>query len=153
MMNFKKICVLTMAVLSLSACDQQKSYSYLVRHPNVLKSEITTCQNATSSTPAQTKYCETVMQAARDFMTMLDEWQSDQEAFGQKVLLAQLDCTKAKEGVQTASVELKELEKQKADDESIQLAKEKLALAQKDSEEKRHLLQTMYGVLSLSTPD
>lgn len=151
MVDMKKIFLLGAAVFTLAGCQHEKSYSYLVRHPMVLKQEVANCQNGQAASAGQ--YCENVMLAARDFMAMVDEWQSNQEAFGQKVLQAQLDCTKAADGVKTAKVELKDLQDKKADGESIQLAKEKLALAQKDSEEKRRSLQTMYGVLSLSTPE
>lgn len=150
----KKLMLISTVALLVSGCEQHdKSYSYLVRHPEYLKQQIAACQDGPSNTETQTAYCETVMSAASNFMSLYKEWQEDQEDFGQKVMVAQLDCKKAEAGVQTAMVELQALRDKKADNESIKIAEDKLSLAEKDSEDKRHLVQTMYGVLSLSTPE
>lgn len=153
MLKLQKFALIAMCTFAMYGCDKKNDYDYLVSHPQVLNTEVSYCQGLENETAEQASYCQTVMFAASNFISVLNEWRESQEQFGSKVLKAQEECVKAAEGVQTARVELEALQDKNADAESIGIAKDKLELALKDSEEKSRKVKTMLGVLSLSTPE
>jgi len=152
MFKFYGVILLAAGSFFLTGCQQEKNYDYLISHPDALKQEIEYCQNLSDQTQDKVKYCQMVQQADTNFVALVNEWQADQEAFGEKIMLAEADAVKAQMGVKTAQVELNELQKKTADAESIKVTQDKLNLAVKDQQEKQSQVEAMLGVLSLTTP-
>lgn len=83
-------------LLMLSACEQRKyTYAYLMQHPTVLKRAVAACKPEST---AQTEQCEIVLYAAAQFTSLLNEQQSDPQAFGERLLRAQMLYAKANHG-------------------------------------------------------
>jgi hypothetical protein len=83
-------------VAALSACADRHEgdlKSYLMQHPRVLTREVTQCQQAdTSDQP--TPRCKTVLEAAGEVMTLIEAHQRNPQAFGQRILDAQMQLAK-----------------------------------------------------------
>ena len=121
-------------VLLLTACQSHKfNYFYLMTHPKTLKQQVVYCRDP-HETPAKQAYCETVMYAAANFMSLTDEADAHPQQFGERILKAQ------EKMVQMASI-LNEVQQQGI--------KEKIATAEKAYQEQQEEVATLLAVVGM----
>lgn len=83
---FTRGALIIMSSLALSACEDKKTYSYLVQHPLVLKKAYDACQTEPQDTSAAKADCEVVMSAANYVSAIINDVQVDPERFGERIL-------------------------------------------------------------------
>lgn len=148
----KKLSVLIFLML-LSSCQRQYTYTYLTQHPIVLKDEVEKCQKANPKPSENVIYCDMVMNAASTVMSIINEQQASPEAFGEKILSAELACSKIRESLEQAKKDLQNLTKQKADKEQIKTAEEKIAELKKQQQTQRNETKILLAVAGLNSPE
>jgi hypothetical protein len=74
--------------LFLVGCKPHHSYSYLMTHPKVLQREVARCLSIPNGT--MDSDCEMVSHAHNDFESEIADERSDQQAYGKKILAAEL---------------------------------------------------------------
>ncbi len=100
-MRMKVVAPIFLALL-VTACDHTATPEYLMRHPNVLEREVQTCDvQATNSV-----YCKMVFNTRSMFVNLIDEMQSDPEAFGQSILDLEMQTAQLRDAVQQAKQKL-----------------------------------------------
>lgn len=80
-----------LVVLALVGCQnqpEQYSSTYLMQHPSLLKTEMVRCQTTEGDQPDA--YCTMVTQTTNDFFSILLQQQREPEAFGQRIMQAQV---------------------------------------------------------------
>jgi len=88
-------------VVMVTACAQQRedSVAYYLEHPKELSQEVTACQSA-NLIQQSAPHCRMVMEAARSLMELIEEHQQSPQAFGQRVLDAQMKYAQTGQGEQ-----------------------------------------------------
>lgn len=141
--------LLVVSIMSaLAGCHHELTYSYLVRHPDVLKDEANRCDEQKDASDQ----CKLVMRAATDFMNALNEQQQDPERFGQKIMQAEAAFVTAKQEMKAAQAEVRSLKDQKRSEEEIAAAEQKLTAAQEAYKRHKEEMQLLLGAASVNSP-
>jgi hypothetical protein len=154
MHKYIKLACLAGLVFTLSGCEDQNNYQYLVTHPAVLKKRMEACTAASKSASNEEKQrCAIVVNASTKFMTVVAEQQIDAEKFGVRILTAESDYAVAKAKVAQLQVDLNTLKSGQGTAAQIHAAEETLAAAKKDANDKRFEVKMLLSVVGVSTPN
>lgn len=91
-----KLLSIALLFTCLTPCYAALHYAYLMTHPQALEKAYQHCQQPLS------QYCQAVMRAAADFQALMNERTENPEAFGEKILIAEIEQAKAEQAVQAA---------------------------------------------------
>ncbi len=82
-------------VFSLTACQsrQQESMAFYLEHPKVLSQEVVACQSLTIAEQSE-PHCRLVMDAAGKVMELIEAHQRNPQAYGQRILDAEMAYAK-----------------------------------------------------------
>lgn len=138
----KKISILFMSLL-LSACFEQPpqplTYDYLMQHPDTLAEQYKQCEKQKAAN------CEVVEKAFFDFSNLFQDQRQNPEAFGQRMLEAELASQMAGEGLKAAQ------EAYAA--QPTEEAKQVLDRAKKAYQEKQDAVTYMLVIISMGSPE
>lgn len=149
----KKILVIIAIVSALSACNEKLTYSYLMEHPNELKQEVVRCQLMEEKTRDQAARCETVMNAAENIASIMDEQQQDPEKFGQKILDTEFAWVKAQEDMLAARQTLNALKTKNGSLAELKAAQDKLNQVQKAYQDRSEEVKVLLAVAGMNSPE
>lgn len=141
-----------LAVLVLVGCQNQPEQydsTYLMQHPSVLKTEMVRCQSTQGDQPDA--YCAMVTQTTNDFFSILLQQQREPEAFGERVMQAQVTYGDALNDAETARQQLQALVKahaSAADIEASQTAYQQALVSVKDAKANVDTLLVIVGETS-----
>lgn len=151
-MKNAKYLISVLLLVSLSGCKERQTYSYLMRHPMVLKQEITECQASIEKTKDQATKCETVMSAGMNMSNIISQQQQDPEKFGQKILDAQENYIKLKEVLAATTKILEDLKSKNAAPEDIKTAQDDVYKAKKACSDQLQEIKVLLAVVGLGSP-
>lgn len=140
-------------ILILTGCKEKLSYSYLIRHPNVLKQAVVNCQSLDEKAANEVEQCQIVMNAAADLILVINEQQEDPEKFGQQILTTEEVCVKAKEELQKTQQTLNAVKGKKILGSELQTAENNLIKAKKNYQEQHEKVSILLGVAGMNSPE
>lgn len=91
-MMLKTSLFLLLTMCLLAACDQQQIYSkfYLMTHPAMLQKTIQTCHKMQVMAQSFSEQCRIANEANIEMANLVDEQQKNPQAFGQRILEAEM---------------------------------------------------------------
>jgi predicted membrane protein len=140
-------------ISALVGCKQELTYSYLMKHPNVLKQEVAECQSIDEKSNENIKQCQITMNAAADLILIINEQQDDPEKFGQKILDSEIAAAKAKEKMYNAQQVLNRLKSENSPEAEIKAAQNELHQAREDYKQRRENVKVLLAVVSMNSPE
>ena len=154
MKSMLKLIFTGLLVSLLAGCQSRElSYDYLMLHPDVLKQQIEQCQSSPAKSSDESHRCEIVMSAGQRFVAILNEQENDPEAFGTKIMNAQLDATKAQLADESAHQALLKLQQDHASEADLVKANLAEQTAHKTFLEKRHDVAILLAVIGVNSPE
>lgn len=151
-MKNSKYLITVLFLVLLSGCKEKQTYSYLMRHPMVLKQEITECQASMEKTQDQATKCETVMYAGMNMSNLISQQQQDPEKFGQRILSAQENYIKLKQASIAASRILEDFKNKSAAPADIRTAQDDVYKAKKACSDQLQEIKVLLAVVGLGSP-
>lgn len=136
----------------LVACNEKKTHSYYMQHPKVLEKDFTECQSNNEKSSDQIAQCETVKYAAANMMSLINEVQTDQEKFGQRIINEEANYAKLKATVLQAKNTLEQLKRKQASSAEIRAAQDDLYKAKTACEEQGREIKELLAVLGMNSP-
>lgn len=151
--KIKFLLLLMGASFLLTACQKEMNYSYLIRHPKVLKRELVKCHEKNPNIDQQGGECKLITKTASDLYHTLAEQEIDPEKFGQEVLDTQMKCAAALKELQQAKQTIVVLQNKKAPLSELQNAKNNLAKVENSYQQQHEAAQLELAVIGLSSPE
>lgn len=152
MTKISRYAALVLITFSLFGCKERQSYTYYMRHPLVLKQEVTECQSSFEKTKDQAAKCEIVMYAALNMTALINQQQQDPEKFGQRILDAQENYIKLKEAVIQASQVVDDLKSKNTSPADLRSAQDDLYKAKKACADQLQEIRVFLAVVGLGSP-
>ena len=148
----KNILIVFMSALLLSACEKENTFSYLIKHPPVLRQAVMQCQLATDSA-GKNAYCQHVMAIAERFDEITNREMQDAQELGEYVLQTQSACVAAKLTWESSDKALRALNAKQATPEEISIAQKTAEKNKQAYEAKCEELQILYTVIGQNSPE
>lgn len=150
---FQKKVLVMLLPIALAGCQEKMTSTYLMQHPDELKQAITDCQAMNEKTKEQASQCETVMYAAANMLSIVNEQQENPEKFGQRIMETEGTYVKATDELREDQRALADLQAKKVSPAELTAAEDKMEKAKKAVDEKRDEVKVMLAVLGLSSPE
>lgn len=152
-MSYIKYFIVSLMFLTLTGCKEPLSYSYLMRHPQVLKKEIDNCQDDELSSTERAQYCRMIMFAAENMLSYLKQQQESPENFGNRLLSMEMKVAKTKLALREAQKVLNALLEKDSADKELRQAKEKRDELKTLYKEQCQEMKVMLAVIGINTPE
>src|SRR5579862_4568582 len=146
-----KVLLIGALMCLLMSCQDKFSYSYLIKHPDVLKQEVKNCEKMSEQAQenislAQKNECESVMYAAANMISVLEEEQADPQAFGLKIMTAESALLDAKVELSKAKQNYETLKTKNVDSAMLQVAKDKTQETEQNEQKKQDEVNLLLSV-------
>ena len=151
MRSLKNIFLLGSFVTVLAGCYEDHSASYFLKHPARLEAEVTRCQGLNPVARSEDRVCDIAINTAQQVSELVNEWRAQPEAFGQKILKAQLALVEAKALTKHLSQKVDSLQGQ--DDALLNQASRALQAANESLQAKQDEVNAMMIVVGLASPE
>lgn len=77
---------------------------YLMQHPEVLLSEVNSCEKNINKSAIVENRCEIVMTALKEMQALIDVQQRDPQTFGMRILRAEIDLAQTGKGADEVKI-------------------------------------------------
>ena len=151
-----KAAFIILSVVALSACKQKNDtdyYTYLMQHPNKLRTKLTDCQLMRSDQERSAKRCSVVYRAGNDIMALIELQQKSPEKFGLYILQAQMSLAAAEDILEKQTQAYAKLRGTKTSVTAMQAAKLEIDTSVRKKREIIRDIQAKLAVVSLSSPE
>jgi hypothetical protein len=140
------------AVLSLTACHQQKTYNYFLLHPRDLESTYEYCSQLSGPEAYNNQECVAAINAAQTLKDLLMSLINNRQEFGQKLLDTQMLLGKTQEDLAKAKAQLQALKKSSAGTEELTSKQQEVSQLMESEQRQEFDIKMMWGVLRLLQP-
>lgn len=144
--------LLPILIAALSGCQENITYSYLMRHPDFLQNESLRCSVTEPETADDTTYCQLVDRAMTDLAAMATTQQKEPEKFGLLVMATETDYVNAGIAMRNASNAMRDA-KNRLDKPALDLAQSQYDQAKKLRDQKHEELGVLYSILKAHSPE
>lgn len=146
------IIFLFLSVATLSACQENVTYSYLLRHPDFLQNESLRCSVSEPETQEDVAYCQLVARAMTNLADMAKTQQSKPEKFGMLVMATEIEYVNAGIAMRNAKEAILDA-KNKLDKQKLDEAENQYNQAKKLRDEKHEELGVLFSILKAHSPE
>lgn len=148
-----KILTILSLFFSLSGCDEQPSFSYLMKHPAFTHKEALRCESLPAKSKNQASQCVSIQEAAANLFAILKEQQRDPEGFGQMLLEAEIAYDEMQHQVQQAKATIQSMASKGMNQEEIKVQQDKLKQLENLVRMQDEKIQILLAVIGIGSPE
>ena len=144
--------LLPLLIAALSGCQDNITYSYLMRHPDLLQNESLRCSVTEPENSDDAAYCQLIDRAMTDLAAMAITQQKQPEKFGQLVMATETEYVNAGIDMRKATTAIHDA-KNRLDKPALDLAQSQYDQAKKLRDQKYEELGVLFSILKAHSPE